>query len=169
MDMEQAYFHEQALQQTLRMEALRSRAKLWASAHKPLPEQGEGFVLLAEQGEEGAALQAALSETPGDAGELESLAERLLMFAARMGADVYQPGGSPAFQFAIGAWKGSTKAIRLAHLDGAWMNVSDAHARAAEVRVFYAHSRRDSVEQTMPDGGVKKVAMFRHLGWVEMT
>ena len=31
----------------------------------------------------------------------------------------------------------------------------------------YAFSRRESVEETGPDGGVRKTAVFRHVGFVE--
>lgn len=31
----------------------------------------------------------------------------------------------------------------------------------------YAFSRRDSVEETQPDGSVKKVNVFRHAGFIE--
>lgn len=33
----------------------------------------------------------------------------------------------------------------------------------------FAFSRRESAEQVMPDGTVRKVAIFRHLGFVEPT
>ena len=33
--------------------------------------------------------------------------------------------------------------------------------------VVYAASKRESVEITQPDGSVRKVAVFKHLGWVE--
>jgi hypothetical protein len=34
-------------------------------------------------------------------------------------------------------------------------------------RPLYAFSRRESVDQLQPDGSVRKVAVFRHVGWVE--
>lgn len=33
----------------------------------------------------------------------------------------------------------------------------------------FAFSRRESAEQVMPDGSIKKVAVFRHLGFVETS
>lgn len=39
--------------------------------------------------------------------------------------------------------------------------------REAGLRPVFAFSRRESVEQTTPDGAVRKVAVFRHLGFVE--
>ena len=38
--------------------------------------------------------------------------------------------------------------------------------RARGIKPLYAFSRRESVEQTMPDGSVRKMAVFRHLGFV---
>ena len=38
--------------------------------------------------------------------------------------------------------------------------------RAAGVDPVYAFSRRETVEEQQPDGTVKKVAIFRHAGWV---
>ena len=32
---------------------------------------------------------------------------------------------------------------------------------------LYAFSRRDSVDKTMPDGSVRKVGVFKHLGFIE--
>lgn len=34
---------------------------------------------------------------------------------------------------------------------------------------LYAFSKRESVEETLPDGSVRKVAVFRHLGFVEVA
>jgi hypothetical protein len=39
--------------------------------------------------------------------------------------------------------------------------------RDAGYKPIFAFSRRESVERTMPDGTVQKVAIFRHLGFVE--
>ena len=33
----------------------------------------------------------------------------------------------------------------------------------------YAFSRRESVEQIQPDGSVRKINIFRHMGFVDMT
>ncbi len=122
------------------------KMKLWASPHTPLPEQGEGFVLLSQMGEEGAELQAQLNNTPADTGVLEELAKKLLKFAESNSADLYQPGGSPAFQAVLGR----------VHLS---LN--------STVGVFYAHSVRESKEEKLPDGSIKKVAVFRHQGWIK--
>lgn len=39
--------------------------------------------------------------------------------------------------------------------------------KIAGFRPVFAFSRRESVEETQPDGSVRKVAAFRHLGFVE--
>lgn len=38
---------------------------------------------------------------------------------------------------------------------------------ARGIKTFYAFSRRESVEETLPDGSIKKTAIFRHIGFVE--
>ena len=35
------------------------------------------------------------------------------------------------------------------------------------VQALYSFSVRESVEQAQPDGSVRKIAVFRHVGWVE--
>jgi len=37
------------------------------------------------------------------------------------------------------------------------------------IRVFYAFSKRESIEQQQADGSVRKVNTFRHRGFVEIT
>lgn len=39
--------------------------------------------------------------------------------------------------------------------------------RAEGIRPLYAFSRRESVDELLPNGGVKKVTVFRHVGFVE--
>lgn len=43
----------------------------------------------------------------------------------------------------------------------------EAALRRYGVRPLYAFSRREAVEEAMPDGSVRKVAVFRHVGFVE--
>lgn len=38
--------------------------------------------------------------------------------------------------------------------------------RAEGIEPLFAFSRRESADQTQPDGSVRKVAVFRHAGWV---
>lgn len=42
-------------------------------------------------------------------------------------------------------------------------------ARELDLVPVFAFSKRESVEKQMPDGTVQKVAIFRHLGFVEPT
>lgn len=39
--------------------------------------------------------------------------------------------------------------------------------KEAGIRPLYAFSERESVEKTMPDGTVRKINIFKHLGFVE--
>lgn len=43
----------------------------------------------------------------------------------------------------------------------------EAALRRYGVRPLYAFSRREATEEAMPDGSVRKVAVFRHVGFVE--
>ena len=133
-----------------------SNKKLWASAHKPSHEQGDGFVFLEPE------LQARLNQTGDDPQELRALARELLQTAHALGADIYQPGGSPAFQCLLGqeAQKMAT-GYRVVGCRGCKEPVS--------VGIFYAHSIRESTEEVLPDGSTRKVAVFRHRGWVDAT
>lgn len=38
--------------------------------------------------------------------------------------------------------------------------------KEAGIEPLYSFTRRDAVEQTQADGSVRKVAVFRHVGWV---
>lgn len=118
---------------------------LWCASHNPLPEQGE-FILLSELDPE---LAKDLANTPKDAALLRRLAERLLNLAADNWLDIYQPGGSPAFQFILGQVAAQTR-------------------HNPELGIFYAHSVRDSRDEVQPDGSVRKVSTFRHGGWVRV-
>jgi hypothetical protein len=40
---------------------------------------------------------------------------------------------------------------------------------ARGVRPLYAFSTRESVEQTQPDGSVRKINVFRHIGFVDVA
>lgn len=43
----------------------------------------------------------------------------------------------------------------------------EAALRERGITPLYAFSRRESVDQPQPDGSVRKVAVFRHAGWIE--
>lgn len=40
--------------------------------------------------------------------------------------------------------------------------------KAAGVKPVYAFTMRESIDEILPDGSIKKVAVFRHAGWVEV-
>jgi len=46
------------------------------------------------------------------------------------------------------------------------MGPLEAALREQDVQPLYAFSRRESVEEVMPDGSVRKTAVFRHAGFV---
>ena len=46
------------------------------------------------------------------------------------------------------------------------MPALERELRAAGIDPIYAFTRREVEEQAQPDGTVKKVAVFRHAGWV---
>lgn len=118
--------------------------KIWASVHTPFPEQGEGFLMLSTF-EGGEVLQKRLNNTSSDVSELEALASELCGLAIKEGGEVYQPGGSPAFQVILGR-----------------------KAKEMSVVLNYAHSVRDSIEEKLPDGTIKKVSVFRHQCWIRV-
>jgi hypothetical protein len=120
------------------------KKKIWASAHIPLPEQGEGFSILSTL-EGGKELQQRLNNTSAEVAELEALASDLCSLAIKEGGEIYQPGGSPAFQAVL-----------------------SRKAKDMGVTLYYAHSVRESKEEKLPDGSVKKVAVFRHQGWIKI-
>lgn len=44
-----------------------------------------------------------------------------------------------------------------------------AALRARRIEPLYSFTRRDAVEQAQDDGSVRKIAVFRHVGWVAAT
>lgn len=48
-----------------------------------------------------------------------------------------------------------------------FMEMLSAALRHSKLRPVFAFSKRESVEQAMPDGSIRKTAIFRHLGFVE--
>jgi len=132
-----------------------NNAYLWCSAHTPTQEQrfeleSQGrLVILSEVNGE---LQAQLNNTPMDANELSLLAKDLMHYASRVvGADyIVQPGGSPAFQAILGMRQRFNMDFE-----------SEEY-----VSLMYAHSERVSEDIPQADGTVKKVSVFKHLGWI---
>jgi len=83
-------------------------------------------------------------EEPPSRDEIVARANALAALAAGVGARAAMIGGAPYL---------------MAPLERA--------LRARGITPLYAFSRRESVEEAQPDGSVRKVAVFRHVGWVE--
>lgn len=78
-----------------------------------------------------------------DASEIRNRAEALASIAAESGASRAMIGGAPYLMSA---------------LESALMSCG--------IKPLYAFSVRESIDQTQPDGSIRKVAVFRHKGWV---
>lgn len=124
---------------------------LWAAAHDMTAEQkaeleGRNIVLLKEHD---ADLYWRLTNIKPD-DRVIRLAYALLKCGADLGcADIYQPAGSPRFQKAL-----------------AQVQQQESSEFGKQVcETYFADSIRDSVDQVQPDGSVRKVAVFRHLGF----
>jgi len=76
-------------------------------------------------------------------GEITARAQALAAQARASGAEAALVGGAPFL-----------------------MEPLCAALREAGVRPLFAFSRRESAEETLPDGSVRKVAVFRHAGWI---
>lgn len=48
-----------------------------------------------------------------------------------------------------------------------FMSHVEAAFKERGVNYAYAFSKRESVEETLPDGTVKKTSVFRHAGWID--
>jgi hypothetical protein len=79
-----------------------------------------------------------------DQGELARRASALAAMAAAAGTPAAMIGGAPYL---------------MAPLERA--------LKAAGIKPVYSFSERRSEEQTQPDGSVRKVQVFQHVGWVE--
>jgi hypothetical protein len=126
---------------------------LWCSAHTPTEQQvtelttefGASVVLLKDLSPE---LQEKLNNTPSDAIDLRVLALELLSLSCKKEIDfMVQPGGSPAFQFTLGAAR-------------------EDYPTAPDV--LYAHSERVSIDQHQEDGSVIKTSVFRHVEFIRV-
>jgi hypothetical protein len=83
-------------------------------------------------------------DTAPNGAEMERRAGVLAAMAASTGAPSAMIGGAPYFMAPL------EKALK-----------------AAGIKPVYSFSTRESVDQPQPDGTVRKVAVFRHTGWVE--
>ena len=77
--------------------------------------------------------------------EMVGKAEELAELALKEGANAAMVGGAPFF-----------------------MSTLEDALKKRGIRVLYAFSVRESVDQIMENGSIKKVAIFRHVGFVEM-
>ena len=114
---------------------------LWCPQHALTPEQSselDGFHI-AKLADVDPGLFAALANCPADIGQLENLADELCQILPVVDR-VVLPIGSPLFQAIL-----ATKLVGWGGLVG------------------FAHSVRESMDQTQPDGSVRKMAVFRHV------
>jgi hypothetical protein len=118
---------------------------VWASAHKPTPQQIEelrssfGMSELEFLPE---SLQAKINNCPSNLRDLVRLSHEL-EFEVRNADFLVQLGGSPAFQNIVARRKLSTIFL-------------------------FAHSERESVDEPQPDGSVLKKSVFRHSHFIEL-
>jgi len=109
--------------------------------HNATPEQIEAGVV---EPEVKARVQSLLTfDDPPTPGEIIRRATELADIAAECGAEAAMIGGAPYL-----------------------MSELERQLLFRRVNPLYAFSRRESVDQTQPDGSVRKVAVFRHLGFV---
>ena len=121
-----------------------SKPCLNLTQHVCSPEQAEGGVFEPQNKAEVQGLLT-FNELP-TAAQISARAEALAMIARSECAGRAMIGGAPFLMSAL------------------------ENALIAEgIKPLYAFSRRESVDQTQPDGSVRKVATFRHLGFVEVV
>lgn len=77
--------------------------------------------------------------------DIEYSARRLAEIAAHEGADAAMIGGAPFLMSAL-----------------------ERALKDYGIQPLYAFSKRESVEETLPDGSVRKTAVFRHEGFVKV-
>lgn len=128
---------------------------VWASPHNPTTEQLESlkkeFSKVEFLKEINPELFDEICNSPSDEDELDKLAVRLC--DATVNKALIQPAGSPAFQFALG------KEIK--DRRGGWYEFP-----VPRPIVVYAHSKRESIDEVLEDGTIKKVSIFKHEGWI---
>jgi len=90
-------------------------------------------------------MQLTFNDLPED-GEIVERAAAVASIAMAFGARAAMIGGAPYL-----------------------MSTLERELREGGITPLYAFSRRESVEEKLPDGSVRKVAVFRHLGFVEGT
>ena len=127
---------------------------MWCSAHTPTNEQllelnakfPNGDLVYLKDVD--ANMFNAMSNTPDNSGDLHELALAVCDFACKHEVDyLVQPGGSPAFQVALGVTKTN-------------------YATAPDL--MYAHSERVSIDKHEEDGSVTKTSVFKHQKFIVM-
>ena len=111
--------------------------------HPATPEQQDAGVV--EPADKARVRQLLTFEEIPSKDELAKRAAALAEIAAGEGAETAMIGGAPFF-----------------------MSSLEAALKKMGIRPVYAFSRREVVEQTTENGEVRKVAVFRHLGFVEV-
>ena len=133
---------------------MKTLKNIWCSIHQPTAEQLEELGNVAMLQKLNPELQAKLNNTPSTKEGLYKLAEELLVVCK--GYDnIVQPGGSPAFQYCLGIQA-------MSELPN---NIGGTYFLYA-VSVKYAHSVRASEDILQDDGSIKKISVFKHLGWI---
>lgn len=111
--------------------------------HDSTPEQGAQGVV---EPEDKAAVRSLLTFTTiPSKEEVVERAEKLADAAFHAGAEAAMIGGAPYLMSAL-----------------------ERALKAKGVKPLYAFSVRESADVTQPDGSVRKVAVFRHAGFVEV-
>ena len=110
--------------------------------HAATPDQVQAGVV--EPADKQAVSKLLTFDTAPDKGELERRAGALAAMAAAAGYPAAMLGGAPYL-----------------------MGPLETALRGAGIRALYSFSERRSSEQSQPDGSVRKVNVFVHVGWVE--
>lgn len=101
-----------------------------------------------------------LANTPANEVEIQDLAQRLNKLIVKEGySKVILPIGSPAFAFAFARWIGWSEGYETG---------VDAFQKRYKGVFLFAHSERESVEEKLPDGSVKKNMVFKHVRFLTL-
>lgn len=106
-------------------------------------------------------LFAAMANSPGNEEEVLAIANGFVDFLAKEKFNfVVLPLGSPAMMFAVAREIGDRKGFE----DGESMT----NPRVFRGTALFAHSERKSIEETLPDGSVKKSVIFDHIRFIRL-
>lgn len=112
--------------------------------HIATPEQVEQGVLDLSGPQHQELVQLLTFEELPDMEEIVARARLIARLAAKAGANRAMVGGAPFLMESL------TGALQMLGIE-----------------TLFAFSKRESVDHVQPDGSVKKVAVFRHAGWIE--